>query len=72
LIIFATFFLLIRNGGIGYFSIKGNHFDTSPSSLMDSTASPKVKTTEGKGIKARSLIHITSRVEGRAGAPGWD
>ncbi len=42
------------------------------SSLMDSTTSPKVKTTEGKGVGARCLVHNTSRVEGCAGAPRWD
>jgi len=39
---------------------------------VDSIASPKVKTTEGKGISACSLAHNTSGVEGYAGAPGWD
>jgi len=48
--------------------------DTPPSSLMDSTVSPKVKTTEGEGegIGARSLVHNTSGVEGRVGVSGWD
>ncbi len=46
--------------------------DAPPSSLMDSTVSLKVKTTEGKGVGARSLVHNTSGVEGRVGAPGWD
>jgi len=39
---------------------------------MDSTANPKVKTTEGEGVGARSLAHNTSRIEGRVGALGWD
>jgi len=39
---------------------------------MDSNVSPKVKTTKGKGIKARSLAHNTLGVERCAGAPGWD
>jgi len=34
--------------------------DTPPSSLMDSTASPKVKITKGKGVGARSLARNTS------------
>jgi len=46
--------------------------DTPPSSLMDSTANPKVKTTKGEGVGARSLAHSTSGVEGRARAPRWD
>ncbi len=33
--------------------------------------SPKVKTTEGEGVGARSLVHSISGVEGRAGALGW-
>jgi len=38
---------------------------------MDSTASPKVTTTEGEGIGAHSLAHNTSKVEGRVGALKW-
>jgi len=38
---------------------------------MDSTTSPKVKTTEGEGVGVRSLARNISRVEGRAGALGW-
>ncbi len=45
--------------------------DAPPSSLMDSTMSPKVKTMEG-GVRARSLAHSISGVEGRVGIPGWD
>ncbi len=33
--------------------------NTPPSSLMDSIASPKVKTAEGEGVRARSLAHNT-------------
>ncbi len=43
-----------------------------PNSLMDLTTSPKVKTTEGKGIGARSPVHNTLGVKGRARALGWD
>ncbi len=43
-----------------------------PSFSMDSIASPKVKTAEGKGIGARSLACNILGVEGRAGALGWD
>jgi hypothetical protein len=39
---------------------------------MDSTMSPKVKTTEGKGVVACSLACSTLGVEGRVGVPGWD
>jgi len=39
---------------------------------MNSTTSPKVKTTKGEGIKARFLTHNTSWVERCDGAPGWD
>jgi hypothetical protein len=47
-------------------------FDASSSSLMDSTASPKVKIVEGEGVRALSLAHNTSRVKRCAGAPRWD
>jgi hypothetical protein len=40
--------------------------------LMDSTVSPKVKTTKEKGVGVCFMVHSTSGVEGRAGAPGWD
>jgi hypothetical protein len=33
--------------------------DASPSSLMDSIMSPKMKTTKGEGIGARSLARST-------------
>jgi len=38
--------------------------NTLPSSLMYSTSNPKVKTTEGEGVGARSLAHSTLGVEG--------
>jgi len=37
---------------------------------MDSIASPKVKTTERKGVGAHSLARNTSRVKGHAGTLG--
>ncbi len=46
--------------------------DAPLSSLMDSTASPKVNTMEREGLGARSLARSTSRVEGHAKAPRWD
>jgi hypothetical protein len=46
--------------------------DTPLSSLMDSTVSPNVKITKGKGVGVCSLVHNTLGVKGRAGAPGWD
>ncbi len=45
--------------------------DASPDSLMDSIASPKVKTIEGEGVGARSLACSTLGVEGHAGVSGW-
>ncbi len=42
-------------------------YDTPPSS---SKVNPKVKTTEGEGVGARSLVRSTSKVKGRARAPG--
>jgi len=42
-----------------------------PSSLMDSTMSPKVKTTEGEGVRVCSLARNISGVKGCVGAPGW-
>jgi hypothetical protein len=33
---------------------------------------PKVKTIKGQGIKAHSLAHNISGVDGRAGALGWE
>jgi hypothetical protein len=47
------------------------HNDTPPSSLMDSTTSPKMKIGEGKEVGVRSLSHNISRVEGHAEALGW-
>jgi hypothetical protein len=38
--------------------------DTPPISLMDSTSSPKVKTEEGEGIGACSLVRSTLGVKG--------
>jgi hypothetical protein len=38
---------------------------------MDSTANPKVKIAERKGVATCSLVHSTSGVEGRAGALKW-
>ncbi len=46
--------------------------DAPPSSLMDSIVSPKVKTTKGEGVGARSLARNTLRVKGRVGALRWD
>jgi len=47
-------------------------YDAPPSSLMDSTMNPKVKTTKGKGVKTHFLACNTLGVEGHVGAPGWD
>jgi hypothetical protein len=43
--------------------------DAPPSFLMDSTASPKVKTME-EGVKVHSLVRSTLRVDGHVGALG--
>jgi hypothetical protein len=45
-------------------------YDAPPSSLMDSTMSPKVKTAEGEGIGVHSLVRGTLGVKGHARAPG--
>jgi hypothetical protein len=45
--------------------------DTPSSSLMDSTASPKMKTLKREGVEASSLARNTSEVEGHVGAMGW-
>jgi len=46
--------------------------DAPPSSFMNSTMSPKVKTMERKGVGACSVTCNTSKVKGHAGAPKWD
>jgi len=46
--------------------------DAPPSSLMDSTSNPKVKTMEGEGVGVRSLVHSTLWEEGCARALRWD
>jgi hypothetical protein len=46
--------------------------DAPPSSLMDSTTSPKVKTMEGEGFGAHSLAHSTLGVKGCVRTSGWD
>jgi hypothetical protein len=45
--------------------------DAPSTSWIDSITSPKVKTMEGQGVGARSLVHSTSEVEGCARASGW-
>jgi hypothetical protein len=57
-----------------YFIFLHRDYDALASSLMDSTASPKVKIAEGEGegVGARSLACNTSKVEGHVGAPKWD
>jgi hypothetical protein len=45
--------------------------DTPPSSLMDSTTSPKVKITKEQRVDAHSLTCSTLGVEGHVEAPGW-
>ncbi len=45
--------------------------DTSPNSLIDSIASPKMKTMEGKIVEVRSLARNTLGGEGCARVLGW-
>jgi len=59
----------LGNNGLPRVIIKKDSIDAPPSSLMESTTSPKVKTTKGKGVGAHSLACNTSGVEGRVGAP---
>ncbi len=59
----------LRNNRLPRVIIKKDSIDAPPSSLMESTASPKVKTTEGEGVGARSLACNTLGVEGRVRAP---
>jgi hypothetical protein len=44
--------------------------DAPPNALMDLIANPKVKIVKREGVGVRFLVHNTSGVEGRAGAPG--
>jgi len=39
---------------------------------MDITTSPKVKTMEGEGVRAHSLVHCTLGVKGCVGTSRWD
>jgi hypothetical protein len=43
--------------------------DTPLNSLMDSITNPKVTTTKGERVGARSLARSISEVEGHVGAP---
>ncbi len=45
--------------------------DAPPNSLIDSTISPKVKTTKGKGVGVRSLVRNILEVEGCVESLGW-
>jgi hypothetical protein len=42
------------------------YVDTSPNSLRDSIANPKVKTMEGEGVWVHTLVHSILGVEGHA------
>jgi len=46
-------------------------YGAPPSSLMDSIASPKVKTSERERIEVRSLARNTLGVKGCARVLGW-
>jgi len=64
--------MCIFNCHAGIAFMAPTYSDTTPSSLMDSTSSPKVKTTEGEKIGAHSLVSNTSMVEGCVRALGCD
>ncbi len=51
---------------------RSSQSDAPPSSLMDSIASPKVKTLEGEGVGVRSLACNILGVEGCVRASKWD
>ncbi len=61
-----------HDNDIMYFLLFSFVFYAPLSSLMDSIASPKVKTMEGEGVGARSLACSTAGVEGCAGGLGLD
>jgi len=46
--------------------------DTPPNPLIDSTISPKVKITKGKGVWVHSLVCNISWVEKHAEASRWE
>jgi hypothetical protein len=52
--------------------MKENKTNAFPNSLMDSTMSPKVKTSEGEGVGMCSSTSNMLGVEGHVGAPRWD
>jgi hypothetical protein len=66
---FKKIFIIVYSS---IFHILFVHSNEPLSSLMDSTASPKVKTTEREGVRARSLVRNASGVKGCVGAPRWD
>jgi len=45
--------------------------DAPLNSWIDSIVSPKLKTSKGQGVGARSLVPSTSGVEGCVRVPGW-
>jgi hypothetical protein len=51
---------------------KKSFFYAPPSSLMDSTVSPKVKITEREGVEARSMARSILGVEGCVRTSRWD
>jgi len=52
--------------------MKANKTNAFPNSLMDSTTSPKVKTSEGKGVGTCSSTFNMLGVERCVRAPRWD
>jgi len=54
-----------------YNVLKSNQCDAPPSSLIDSTVSPNMKTLEGEGVEVCSLVRNTSKVKGHARVSKW-
>ncbi len=62
-------FIFVCSYGLKHLMVTA--LDAPPSSLMDLTANPKMKITEGEGVRARSLACSILEVEGHIGAPRW-
>jgi hypothetical protein len=55
-----------------YKTIEQEEVEIDSGVSVDLISSPKVAIMEGEGVGACYLARSTLRVEGRAGAPGWD
>jgi len=56
---------------INFKPLKVSPYDAPSNSWINSTTNPKVKTTKGQGVGARSLVRNTSKVEGHDGVLRW-